>query len=154
MRSLSGFSLVVGYLPGLDRRPSPLRTHPALSARRTLVLYPDEGRLPASAQALLAALLADLPDAAQAMALLRPGDAPEAVWLGPPANPAAYVNATDWTAGGGPLPYHDGLVIEAYTAPFEADALVVRVLQAGTAAGAVPLEIRRGEARPQRRWGL
>ncbi len=146
---MTPFSLVAGYLPRLDRRPA--RLPAALTHRRALALYPSDGALPEAAAALLRALFADLPDAARADVLLTDEDAPP-VWLGPPGAPVAFVQAVAWTAGGGPMPYHDALVLEAYTAFYDPGALVARVLAAAQVVDAVPVEVRRGA--PVHRRGL
>ena len=160
------FSLVAGHLARLDARPpdalAPLLT--ALPARRALVLYPDDDapgddaltspRAFAHAAPLLAAFAADVDVPPAALLRLLADDAPDHErWSDAAGRPSALAYVEPWFAAGGPLPYADGHALVLRTPPYDADALVRRVLGAAARAGATAIEVRRGEpAAPPRPW--
>ena len=145
-------SLVVGYLPGLDRWPDDARSA-RLPHRRALALVARRG--PATPFAHPACVLVDA--LLQDLLMRHPGEQ-KAVYgllveraacvrLGPSAAPVALVRAVDYGSAGGPAPYHDSLTVEAYTAdPADRDALVRRTCEAAFRLGVPVGEIRDGGA--------
>lgn len=156
-------TLVVGYLPGLDRWPADARAA-CLPHRRALALVaPRDAATPFAhpARILVDALLQDLlmrhPGEQQAVySLLTEAALRTDVRIGSPDEPVALVRAVDFGGGGGPAPYHDSLTVEAYTAdPADRDALVRRTCEAAFRLGVPVGEIRDGEAVPtRRRWAF
>ncbi len=156
-------TLVVGYLPGLDRWPADARAA-RLPHRRALALaVPRDAATPFAhpARVLVDALLQDLlmrhPGEQHAVySLLSGSDIRADVRIGSLEEPVALVRTVDYGGAGGPAPYHDSLTVEAYTAdPADRDALVRRTCEAAFRLGVPVGEIRDGGAAPaRRRWAF